>query len=169
MQSFVEQLSLYNSYHKNPGNKILHFVGVPFVVFALLILLGWFHLRVPHFFDVTLAWIISVGFIIYYFFLDYIIAGATAIALIILNIISSLVGGGSPTLAGLYILLIFFFIGAVCLFVGHLMEHKKPAFATDLCQLVIAPMYVVAELLFAFGIKEDLQAKIKLPGDGNNN
>ena len=42
MTSLKEQLSAYAAYHHDSRNKITHFFGVPLVMFALFLLMGWF-------------------------------------------------------------------------------------------------------------------------------
>jgi uncharacterized membrane protein YGL010W len=39
-----QQLQGYGAYHRDPRNKLTHFLGVPLVTFSLLLALGWFRL-----------------------------------------------------------------------------------------------------------------------------
>ena len=55
----------------------------------------------------------------------------------------------------------FFIAGWLIQFVGHWYEGKKPAFVDDLIGLLVGPMFVVAELLFALGWGKDLLAEIE--------
>ena len=53
-----------------------------------------------------------------------------------------------------------FVVGWVIQFVGHIWEGRKPAFVDDVIGLVIGPLFVVAELVFALGLRRDLHAAI---------
>jgi uncharacterized membrane protein YGL010W len=51
--------------------------------------------------------------------------------------------------------------GALLLFVGHAhYEKRKPAFADDLFQMMIGPMFITAKALVALGLRPDLAAAI---------
>ena len=41
MKTLEDQMSFYAAYHQDPRNKATHFVGVPTIVFSLMIPLGW--------------------------------------------------------------------------------------------------------------------------------
>ena len=44
MKTLEQQMSVYLQYHRNTWNKLTHFVGVPILIFSLLIPLGWIRL-----------------------------------------------------------------------------------------------------------------------------
>ena len=52
-------------------------------------------------------------------------------------------------------------VGWAIQFVGHVYEGRKPAFVDDLVGLVIGPLFVVAEAVFALGLRRDLHAAIE--------
>jgi uncharacterized membrane protein YGL010W len=55
-----------------------------------------------------------------------------------------------------------FVVGWVFQFVGHVAyEHRKPAFIDDVIGLLIGPLFVLAEALFAFGWRPALRAAIE--------
>ena len=55
----------------------------------------------------------------------------------------------------------FFGVGWVIQFIGHYYEGKKPAFADDLVGLLVGPMFVAAEALFALGLAQGLLHEIE--------
>jgi uncharacterized membrane protein YGL010W len=55
----------------------------------------------------------------------------------------------------------FFAAGWIIQFIGHCYEGRKPAFADDLRGLLVGPMFVAAELLFALGLARPLQREIE--------
>jgi uncharacterized membrane protein YGL010W len=44
---------------------------------------------------------------------------------------------------------------------GHAFEGRKPAFVDDLVGLLIAPLFVVAEVGFALGLRDDVRRAIE--------
>jgi uncharacterized membrane protein YGL010W len=54
------------------------------------------------------------------------------------------------------------FVGGWALqFVGHHFEGKKPAFVDDIMGLAIGPLFVLAELSFELGLRNDLKQEIE--------
>ena len=54
-----------------------------------------------------------------------------------------------------------FVAGWIIQFVGHYYEGRKPAFVDDLIGLLVGPMFVVGEALFALGWGRELLAEIE--------
>jgi uncharacterized membrane protein YGL010W len=54
-----------------------------------------------------------------------------------------------------------FVLGWVIQFVGHYYEGRKPAFVDDLIGLLVAPMFVVLEVLAGLGLFKPLIAEIE--------
>jgi len=55
-----------------------------------------------------------------------------------------------------------FVVGWVFQFVGHYYEGRKPAFIDDVTGLIVGPLFVVVELGFLLGWREDLRRAIEL-------
>ncbi|MSP52442.1 MAG: DUF962 domain-containing protein [Alphaproteobacteria bacterium] len=56
---------------------------------------------------------------------------------------------------------IFFAGGWALQFRGHAIEGRRPVLVDNLFQASIGPMFIAAELLFALGLKCDLQARVE--------
>jgi uncharacterized membrane protein YGL010W len=54
-----------------------------------------------------------------------------------------------------------FILGWALQFIGHFYEGRKPAFVDDLVGLLVGPMFVMAEALFALGWGRDLRDEIE--------
>jgi uncharacterized membrane protein YGL010W len=54
-----------------------------------------------------------------------------------------------------------FITGWVLQFIGHYYEGRKPAFVDDLVGLLVGPMFVVGEALFAAGLCRPLAQEIE--------
>jgi uncharacterized membrane protein YGL010W len=160
LRILAKDLIIYRSFHTKLITQITHYIGIPLVSFALLILFSWIHIRIPGFFDTTLAWLLSVLIIIYYIFLDLYIGATVSIVLIILNLIAAYITHNAPSWHGFKLFLIIFAIGALCQIIGHWFEGRKPALARNLKYALIGPLFLVAEIFFCFGFKKDLQQQI---------
>jgi len=55
----------------------------------------------------------------------------------------------------------FFVLGWLIQFIGHYYEGRKPAFVDDIVGLLVGPMFVVGEWLFALGWGHDMLAEIE--------
>jgi len=54
------------------------------------------------------------------------------------------------------------FVGGWALqFLGHKFEGMKPAFFDDVKQLLVGPLFVCAEIAFAFGARGELRSRIE--------
>jgi uncharacterized membrane protein YGL010W len=51
--------------------------------------------------------------------------------------------------------------GWILQFAGHAIEGRRPAFADNLFQIFIAPIFLVAELFFALGLKGDVRERVE--------
>lgn len=157
MRTLEQQMSFYLRYHRNPWNRLSHFVGVPVIIFALFIPLGW--LRVPvGGIEVTGAEIFMLVVLVYYFMLDI----ALALALLAFNG-CLLYAADQVSQMPLGVSALWFavaFIGGWLLqLVGHVFEGKKPALTDNFFQIFIAPVFLMAEVFFALGLKKDVEKR----------
>lgn len=157
---FIDQLMIYESYHTQQITKVTHFIGVPALVFAAMIFFGWIHLSVPNIFSINLAWIGLVLLLIYYFYLDILLALGMAVILILMTIMAEFISQPIITKAGFIIFMIFLIVGIVAQLIGHLYEQKKPAFTENFKQILIAPIFLFAEVMFHLGYRQDLWNEI---------
>jgi uncharacterized membrane protein YGL010W len=155
----LKHLSSYEKYHQNFVNRILHYIGVPLVYFGLLIFFNWIHIRVPNFFDTSLAWLLIVLLLIYYFFLDIIFGATLTVVFLILNLIAAYFAFPGPSWVSFQILLVTLIIGLILIGIGHVLEKKHPAFNHNLMHIIIAPVYITAMVFFCLGYRKELQQK----------
>jgi uncharacterized membrane protein YGL010W len=159
MKTLIDQLAQYGAYHRDPRNISTHFVGVPMITLAVVMLLSR-----PAFMlgamPVTPALLAAVATCIFYFRLDTRYGVAMAIELAAFLAVGQWVAAMSTAVwlgAGVGI----FVVGWVIQFIGHYYEGKKPAFVDDLVGLLIGPLFVMAEAGFAFGLRREVQAAIE--------
>jgi len=152
----VDLMSQYAQYHRDKRNIVTHFVGIPLIVFAIGILLARASIG-----GFTLAWIVWTLATAWYLTRGNLVLG---IATSIVN--AALIAlahpfAGVPFGAWLAWGFGFFALGWVVQFVGHYYEGRKPAFVDDIVGLLVGPMFVVGEWLFALGWGRDMLAEIE--------
>jgi uncharacterized membrane protein YGL010W len=54
-----------------------------------------------------------------------------------------------------------FVVGWVFQFVGHYYEGRKPAFVDDLIGLIVGPLFVVAEVAFFLGLRDEVRRAVE--------
>tara|TARA_Y100000034_G_scaffold97674_1_gene119343 strand:- start:259 stop:804 length:546 start_codon:yes stop_codon:yes gene_type:complete len=160
MKNIIEQLSNYKSVHLNKSNIKTHFVGIPAIIWSVALLLSLVQ------FDFTIAGnevtlslcvIISVLVLCYYLVLH--VPLAIMLALIFGPLIYSaglFVDFEYPVLLAIGV----FVVGWVFQFIGHAYEKAKPAFVDDLMQLLIGPLFLIAEIYFALGLNKSLESQV---------
>ena len=129
----------YSAFHRTPGNKACHYVGIPLIVLSLFALLA----RVPLFeaggFTVTLAEVVLVAATVYYLTLD------AALAVMMLAASAVLAAGGRVLPVSAAVVL--FVLGWVFQFVGHYVyEKKSPAFFRNFAHLLVGPLWILAKV-----------------------
>ena len=159
MKTLTEQLPQYADYHRDPRNILTHFIGIPMIVLAVQVLLSRPAWPLGAF-VLTPALLVTLLACLYYVALDrplgVLMAALLAAGLALAGQIAAL-----PTGAWLWWGIGLFVVGWAIQFVGHVYEGRKPAFVDDLVGLVIGPLFVVAEAVFALGLRRDLHAAIE--------
>jgi uncharacterized membrane protein YGL010W len=160
MRNATELLAQYAEYHRDRRNIVSHFIGVPMIVFGVLVLLA--RPVVPVYgLALTPAWIAFALAALWYVSRGDVVLGVTtSIVVAVLLKLGEQVAGGSVQ-SWLSWGVGFFFVGWVIQFIGHWYEGRKPAFVDDVIGLVVAPMFVTAELMFMLGWNKPLLAEIE--------
>src|SRR5688572_33451847 len=69
MKSLEQQMAGYTAYHRNRWNRLTHFIGVPVIIFSILIPMAW--LRLPlGVFEPSGAALFVAAVLVYYYLLD---------------------------------------------------------------------------------------------------
>lgn len=162
MKTLIDHLSQYADYHRDPRNIQTHFVGVPMIMLAVVILLSrpaWY-LGGAAGLPLSAAVVAALASCVFYFRLDlrYGLVMATLLAAMLavgqwLAQHSTLVWAGSGV--GLFV------VGWVIQFIGHYYEGRKPAFVDDLVGLIVGPLFVVAEWGFALGMRQEVREAVE--------
>lgn len=160
MKSVEEQLSNYKSVHLNKNNIKSHFIGIPLIVWAAIVLLS-LHTFTVEFLEKSLHYtpanILLIVSLLYYFILHFKLALGMLLYVALNLYIASLV---VPMENALWIAISVFIIGWVIQFIGHIYEKAKPAFFEDIMGLIIGPFFLMAETYFALGLEKQLHDDI---------
>ncbi|QPF74782.1 DUF962 domain-containing protein [Roseateles sp. DAIF2] len=152
----------YARYHRDRRNIATHFVGIPLIVFAIGILLARAQVELGGY-ALNAAWLLWALSTIWYLTRGSLVLGlATALVNALLMALAepfaaAAVSTGSWLAWGIGA----FIVGWIIQFVGHYYEGKKPAFVDDLVGLLVGPMFVVGEALFALGWGRGMLAEIE--------
>ena len=150
----------YAQYHRDRRNIATHFVGIPLIVFAICILLA----RPP----LTLAglalsptWLLWAATTLW-----YLTRGNWVLGLAVRGVNAALAALAHPLADGSTAQWLSwgigtFVVGWVIQFIGHYYEGRKPAFVDDVIGLLVGPMFVTAEALFALGWGRALLAEVE--------
>ena len=153
MRSVGEWLGEYGQSHTNPTNKLLHWICVPLVLFAVLGLL-W-SLPVPAAFASRSQWLnwatlLALLAFVYYAVLSPALAAGIALAFIgVFVALSALDGLAWPLWVTSVVIFVLAWIGQ---FIGHAVEGKRPSFFKDVQFLLIGPLWLVAALYRRLGV-----------------
>ena len=157
MRTLEQHITQYAAYHRDRRNIATHFVGVPMIVFSVLLAL------VPFTYGgVNIALIALTIAALYYLYLDRVLGTAMLMALFIGYLIAIYLNariGNVDIVVGTAAAL--FVIGWIIQFVGHRYEGIKPAFINDIGGLIIGPLFVMAEVFFKLGLKRNLQTYVE--------
>jgi uncharacterized membrane protein YGL010W len=156
MRNATELMVQYAAYHRDRRNIATHFVGIPLIVFGIGVLLARVDVM-----GLSLAWI-TWGLATAW----YLSRGNLVLGLATSAVNGVLMALAHPPAAGAMAAWLAWGVGAfvvgwVIQFIGHYYEGRKPAFVDDLVGLLVGPMFVVAEWLFAAGWGRELAAEIE--------
>jgi len=171
----TEQASIYGSYHHHPMNRLIHFICVPMILFAIILWLSYplqysiptqyTQAFSPANFDhrVTVAMVFAVLVSLFYATLDA-LAG-----LLVFAELMSMCFGANVGLSQYGFYQCFWFgvvlqiVGwGVQVGVGHgYYEGRSPAVTESLFQSLISPLFLGLEALFFFGYRPSMYQEIE--------
>ncbi|MFJ2485128.1 DUF962 domain-containing protein [Pseudomonas sp. NPDC087639] len=159
MKSLVDHLSQYAAYHRDPRNIASHFIGIPLIVVAVAVLLSRPEWSLGGLW-ISPAVIVALASAGFYLRLE-VKLGVLMTVLMGLSVWAGHVLAQQSTMVWLSSGLAMFVIGWVIQFVGHHYEGRKPAFVDDVSGLIVGPLFVVAELAFLLGMRQELKEQIE--------
>jgi len=159
VKTLEDQMSFYAAYHQDARNKATHFVGVPMIVFSLMIPLGWLRIELGGF-ALSAALVVTSILLLYYLVLDLPLGLAMA-AVFALMLWGAEPLSQAPFIASLAWFAVLFVAGWALQLWGHVFEGRKPALVDNLFQIFVAPIFLAAEVFFALGYKPRLHEAVQ--------
>jgi uncharacterized membrane protein YGL010W len=158
MDSFFDrQLATYASYHRDGRNRAMHFIGIPAIVFSILVPLA----LAPVYGPITCAKLVAAIAVLGWIALDLAIGLAMSVFMLPALLIAEWIARSYSATTAWIVFAVFFIGGWIFQLLGHLWEGQRPALADNLFQAFIGPMFIMAELLIACGGRRDLKAVIE--------
>jgi uncharacterized membrane protein YGL010W len=157
---FFEQLAMYMAYHRDRRNQATHHVGVPLIVFALLVALSRASIFQMGDTAFTGATVLLLLMALLYVSAVPLVGVCTLIFYGALYLLAGEVADAQPV--AVWSVAASAFIGGwIIQFVGHVFEGRRPAFTDNIVQILMAPPFLIAEMLFARGYATDLKQALE--------
>ncbi len=153
MRDIHQWFGSYAADHRNPTNRAIHWVCVPLIMWAIVAALWTIPPVTPWFRQGLWAVLAMFATFLFYHRLSRNLAWAMALVFIASGAIAwALYGALGPRnlliLAG--VLFVLSWIGQ---FIGHAIEGHRPAFFTNVVQLLIGPAWLMGKLMRRMGIE----------------
>jgi uncharacterized membrane protein YGL010W len=152
-------MCFYAAYHQDARNKATHFVGVPLIVFSLMIPLGWLRAEVDGI-ALSAALVVTSVLLLYYLVLDVPLGIAMGVVFAVMLWGAEPLSRASLGISAAWFLALFVGGWALQLW-GHVYEGRKPALVDNLFQVFVAPIFLAAEVFFALGYKPRLHEEVQ--------
>ena len=152
---FNRQLASYAAVHRDMRNRATHFVGIPVIVFSLLLVLALCRFTIMGR-EVSASLAVAILSVLGWLALDAGIGLVLAIVMLIAWYAAEAMAGalGPSGTWGAFAAL--FIGGWIVQFLGHHYEGKRPALMDNIFQGFIGPMFLVAEVMIETGYRRDL-------------
>lgn len=152
-------LASYGRFHRDVRNRRTHYFGVPAIIYAVLIPLA-LPITTASGAEIRLDRVVVVAAALGYISLDPALGLSLTVVLgLIAAAAEATCAPGSPT--ALTIAATVFVLGWALQLLGHKLEGNRPALLTNLAQALVAPLFLLAELGFALGLRRDLRAAVE--------
>ncbi|WP_395678537.1 DUF962 domain-containing protein [Inquilinus sp.] len=139
--------------------------GIALVLLAIFACLAAKLLGIPGSWTVTLADPVAASVWLLWIALDLGLGLAMAMVVIPGLVIAHAVAGGGSDWVTWTVAAVLFVGGWALQLVGHAYEGKRPAFLSNLFQLLIGPMFLMAETAFALGLRSGLKRRVEVAAD----
>lgn len=152
MRDIASWFDSYAEDHQNPVNRLIHWVCVPAILWAVIAAL-W-TLPVPVSLGRPGLWcgLIMVGALSFYWRLSRPIGVAMFVVFVFFALISEGLYRWLGPLVLMWLAIAVFVVAWIGQFIGHRIEGRRPSFMTDLAYLLIGPAWLTGKLLKRAGI-----------------
>lgn len=156
---FERQMAMYTTYHRDHRNRLTHFFGIPAIIVSLMVALALVRLGPGS--TISLAGLVAVAAWVLWMGLDLRIGLTMGMFMIPAFALAEWIVA-TNTVATSWIVFAVLFVGGWALQLwGHVYEGRRPALLSNLFQALIGPMFLVAEVFFAVGLRRDLKDRVE--------
>ncbi len=156
----MEMLIGYAAAHQHPFNVGVHLLGIPIIMFGVLIPLTWVSYDLGAV-VVSLAHLLVIGMFLFYLTLDRVFAAVFLLFGIVVAELAAVIGA-FPTAVSGGVAAAAFFGGYILQFVGHAVEKSMPVLVRHPIQAnLAAPFFVVVEVFGLLGLRKELFAQVQ--------
>ena len=152
MRNVNEWFGSYSADHQNPTNRLIHWICVPAILWAVIAGL-WLIPVLPSIgrpgFWCGLA---MVGALAFYWRLSRPLGTAMFAVFVVLGLLTEVLYRALGPVHLLWLAMGVFVVAWIGQFVGHQIEGRKPSFLTDLAYLLIGPAWLIGKLMRRLGI-----------------
>jgi uncharacterized membrane protein YGL010W len=158
---FRREIAAYADYHRDERNAATHIFGIPIIFVSVVLPLDLW--TVAAFGVQTVAAnLIVAAVLIVWIALDAGVGLSLVVAVIPLMLLAAAIAANAGTLTVWLIAVALFVVGWALQILGHArFEHRRPALLDNPVHLLIGPMFIMAKLLVALGLRRDLAAIIE--------
>jgi uncharacterized membrane protein YGL010W len=140
MQNVETLFADYASFHRTPGNKAFHRIGIPLIVLSAIGMLTHVTLFDAGTLRLDAAMLLIAASSAWYFVVEW----RLALAMMAVSIAFYFIGAAIPL--GINVAL--FVLGWIFQFIGHsVYEHKKPAFMRNFVHLLVGPLWILNDVV----------------------
>ena len=156
----MAMLTGYAASHQHPFNVFVHLVGIPIIMFGVLIPLSWIGIDVRGF-NINLAQAAVVAFFVFYLTLDVLFAIVFLLFAMLLAQLAGIVGA-MPLKLSAAIAAAAFFGGYAAQFIGHAVERSMPVLIKHPVQAnLAAPFFQIVEIFKLLGLRDSLFSEVQ--------
>ncbi len=151
----MDMLTGYAASHQHPFNMFVHMIGIPTIMFGVLIPLTWASVDVAGV-TVSLAHAVMLAFFVFYLTLDTLFAISFLVLAFVLTYFAGVVGAKPLAVSG-SVAAAAFFGGYAAQFIGHAVERSMPVLVKHPVQAnLAAPFFQIVEVFKVFGLRDEL-------------
>ena len=156
MRKIDKLFAEYAESHRNPTNKLIHWICVPLIFWTILGFISYIptpNIYLQYFGFLSIASLVALVLVtIFYFRLSWRIA---FIMIFIMLLMEHFVSFANVSLGrnSWILFIVVFIITWILQFLGHKIEGKKPSFLKDLQFLLIGPIWLLHFIMKKLGIR----------------
>jgi uncharacterized membrane protein YGL010W len=156
----MAMLTGYAASHQHPFNVFVHLIGIPTIMFGVLVPLSWIGIDVRGF-SFNLAHAAVLAFFLFYLSLDVLFAVVFLVFAMLLAYVAGMVGA-MPFKLSATTAAAAFFGGYAAQFIGHAVERSMPVLVRHPVQAnLAAPFFQIVEVFKLLGLRDALFSEVQ--------